>query len=169
MEKQEIERLLAVGSILRNDAKRIFALISEHRDELETIEITIHGGSMSPAIPKNSAIRIQLDYKGVHSPGQIIAFLQDQKIMVHRIHHRVRGYFLTRGDAMTAPDPPVRSEMILGPVIAFQKNGHWLTPGNINPLGPVRTFAAKLRLGFLAIVLQVNVKAAFFLTRRNAS
>src|SRR5215510_2000143 len=110
MEKQELERLLAVGSILRSDAKRIFALISENREYLETIEIILSGGSMSPAIPKGSPIRIQLNYKNKYAPGQIVAFLDQEKIMVHRIQYcgsgkKAKDYFLTRGDAAMFPDP----------------------------------------------------------------
>jgi len=174
MEKQELERLLAVGSILRSDAKRIFALISENREHLETIEITLQGGSMSPAIPKGSAIRIQLNYKTRHAPGQIVAFLDHEKIMVHRIQYcgssrKAKNYFLTRGDAATSPDPPVQLESILGPVIAVQKEGHWLTPGNISPLGPFRRALSALWLRSIAIILEMNVSAAVWFTKRNAN
>ena len=116
-DKQESQRLQAVGSILRNDAARILGLISENRDQLEYIEVQLRGGSMGKAIPKRSEIRVDVKNSGPYRPGDIIAFLSDEKIMVHRIFHCSRShstsYFLTRGDRSWRPDRPITAESII--------------------------------------------------------
>lgn len=160
MEKQELERLLTVGSMLRSDAKHVFAFVSEYREQLETIDITLGGGSMSPAIPKGSRIRIRLNYKGTHEPGQIVAFLYQGKIMVHRIRYcghrgKAKNFLVTQGDATDLPDAPVHLGSLLGPVIAFQKDGHWIAPANLHR---VSSFWVRCIAG----MLEINVSAAIF-------
>jgi hypothetical protein len=163
MEKQELERLLTVGSMLRSDAKQVFAFVSEHREQLETIDITLGGGSMSPAIPKGSRIRIRLNYKGNYEPGQVVAFLYQSRIMVHRIRYsgrrdKAKHYLLTQGDAMLLPDNPVHVGSLLGPVIAFQKDGHWVAPADRHS---VSSFWVRCISG----MLEMNVSAATFFTK----
>ena len=168
MEKQELERLLAVSSLLKSDAGRIFALISQNREHLKTIDIHLQGGSMSPSIPRGSMIRVQLNHKGGYNPGQIVAFLHAGRIMAHRIHYCGSGksakhYFLTRGDATLLPDPPVLVQSLLGPVIAFQKDNEWVPPGP--PLRAYRLMLSSFWLRCIGFILEINVSAAIWLTK----
>lgn len=163
MEKQDRVKLLTVGSMLRSDAKYVFAFLSEHREQLETIDITLGGGSMSPAIPKGSQIRIHVNYKGTYEPGQVVAFLYQGKIMVHRIRYcgrrgKAKHYVLTQGDATFLPDAPVPMDTILGPVIGFQKNEDWVAPGNLQR---VSSFWVRC----IAAMLEINISAATFLIK----
>jgi hypothetical protein len=171
MQIQQSERLLAAGNLLRRDAKRIFDLICKHREKLQSIDITLRGGSMCPAIPKGASIRIQVDYKGTYVPGQVVAFLTDSSIMVHRLIYcgsagKAKNYFLTRGDAMRTFDPPVHIDSILGPVVAFEDNGNWRTP----PSRPPGSKIGRSYLWFccIAVALEVNVSAAVWLAKRYA-
>ena len=159
MEKQELERLLTVGSMLRNDINRVFALIDEHREELRTIEITMGGGSMRPAIPKGSRIRIQLDHTGPYRAGQIIAFISKKRIMVHRIQYcaNKNPYYLTCGDATHRPDSPVQLQSIVGPVVAIQQPNGWITPTDL-----VRS---SVEIQLLSRILEINITATTWLTK----
>jgi hypothetical protein len=161
MEKQELERLLSVGSMLRSDAKHVFDFVSEHREQLETIDISLGGGSMSPAIPKGSRIRIELNYKRTYQPGQVVAFLYRGRIMVHRIRYcgkrgKAKHYLLTQGDATNVPDDPVHINSLLGPVIAFQKDQGWVAPGENQSVSLRNVFWA----GCISRLLEINISAA---------
>jgi hypothetical protein len=158
MDKQELERMLAVGSMLRSDAHRVFALIDQHREKLGTIEITMGGGSMDPAIPKGSRIRIQLDNRGPYHAGQIIAFMSKKRIMVHRIHYCSKtNYLLTCGDATRHPDHPVPQNLIVGPVIGVFHDGEWIRPPDSSHQSPW--------IPLLARVLDTNPRAALWLSK----
>jgi hypothetical protein len=170
MEKQELERLLTVGSLLRSDAQHVFAFVSQHREQLETIDITLGGASMSPAIPKGSRIRIRLNYKGMYEPGQVVAFLYKGRIMVHRIRYcgrrgKAKHYLLTQGDAMVLPDDPVHIGSLLGPVIAFQNEEDWIAPGDLHGLSSVRNLLSSFCRRCITGILEINVSAGTLLAK----
>ena len=170
MEKQELERLLTVGSILRSDAKHVFAFVSEHREKLQTIDITLGGGSMSPAIPQGSRIRIRLNYKGTYEPSQVVAFLYQGRIMVHRIRYcgrrgKAKHYLVTQGDASVLPDAPVHIGSLLGPVIAFQKDEAWVPPGDLHRVSSLRNLLSFFWVRCISEMVEINISAATLLSK----
>lgn len=88
---------------------------------------------MGRGLPPMSRIRIALIDRAQYEVGEVVAFLDGNQVIVHRVVHRGRfgaaaGYLLTRGDATLVPDPPVSHERILGPVTEVWVVGNWGPP-----------------------------------------
>lgn len=149
------ELAAAIASLLKDDQERILSLASTLRAANRTIESTVKGNSMGPAMPPDSRIRIDLIPHDAYPLGQVVAFVGGGQVIVHRVVHTSRDYVLTRGDARLAPDSPVRREQILGPVSAISRDGAWVDVAPPAARGAlVRTcataalFAARILLHF---------------------
>lgn len=72
-------------------------------------------GSMEPAIHIGDLIliRSQTDY----FPGDVVTFLDDRRLVTHRIIQIQSGHLITQGDANNAPDRPVQVDQIMGKVV----------------------------------------------------
>src|SRR5688572_20172523 len=105
-------RLSAVGSFIWEDQIRMRAAASRFpAGGVGTFECELRGGSMAGAIPGQCRIRIAVT-PGPWQAGQVIAFMMDDRLVVHRLVYRGRllrgrGYVIARGDRMILPDPPV--------------------------------------------------------------
>jgi hypothetical protein len=66
------------------------------------------GSSMEPALPAGSEVLLRCGEAG--APGDVIAFLAGGRLLVHRVVARAGdgSWTLTRGDARTMPDVPIR-------------------------------------------------------------
>lgn len=118
---------------MRADPARLVALASSLRAPDRLLESTVEGTSMGRGLPPKSRIRIALIRRERYETGEVVAFLDNNLTVVHRVIHRGRfgaaaGYLLTRGDATLVPDPPVNHQRILGPVTAICVDGHWAPP-----------------------------------------
>jgi len=123
----------AIGSLLEADPARIVALTDSLRGPDRLVESTVQGRSMGTTLPPGSRIRIELAQRSRYKPGEIVAFLAGTELVVHRLLHwgcvgAARGSAITRGDAPLVPDPPVRHDRILGPVIAVRRGTDWVAP-----------------------------------------
>ena len=132
-------------------SKLFLAAIARFREAHGVLECWLRGGSMGRAIPAGSHIRIAfVDPLSCHT-GQVIAFLTEGRICVHRVVYRgrsgtARNTLITRGDRCLLPDFPVDVESVLGPVIEFSlEEGIWTSPG-----GPERRNPAVRALSFMA-------------------
>jgi hypothetical protein len=88
---------------------------------------------MGRSLPPKSRIRIALIRRERYETGEVVAFLDENLTIVHRVVHRghlgaAAGYLLTRGDATLVPDPPVNHQRILGPVTGVWVDGRWTPP-----------------------------------------
>jgi hypothetical protein len=124
------ELIDAVGNLLQADPARIVALASSLRAPNRSIESTVQGMSMGRGLPPGSRIRIELIERARYDTGEVIAFLSDGQVIVHRVVHRGRigmaaNHVLTRGDATLVPDPPVEHARILGPVTGVRREARW--------------------------------------------
>jgi hypothetical protein len=72
-------------------------------------------------LPKGTVVRVALGAEC--SVGDIAVFRQQEQIVAHRVIHRAAKWFLTRGDARFAPDPPVPPTRILGRVTGIVSSG----------------------------------------------
>jgi hypothetical protein len=118
---------------MRADPARVVALASSLRAPDRLLESTVEGTSMGRSLPPKSRIRIALIRRERYETGEVVAFLDANSTIVHRVVHRGRfgaaaGYILTRGDATLVPDPPVNHQRILGPVTGIWVDGHWAHP-----------------------------------------
>jgi len=120
---------------------------------------------MESAIPRDSTLRISLGMSGPYRIGEVIAFVKDSGICVHRVaylgHGRsARDYIVTQGDACFYPDPPLHKRCVLGPVTEFHSKDRWFPTG----LEPTRNRAqsplGRTLLKLISWLMELNVRAA---------
>jgi hypothetical protein len=127
------EVVAAIGQILRSDPQRTLAVADSLRGPDRCIESTVSGLSMGASLPPGSRIRIALIPPSGHAAGDVIAYLADNQVIVHRVLHcgragAARNYLIARGDATLVPDPPVEIDHVLGPVAGVWGTGGWTPP-----------------------------------------
>lgn len=171
IEAADDRRLLAAGSLFRHDAERILGVASRLREARCVIESKVQGGCMGGSIPAGSLIRIDLAGRQEYRVGQVIAFLPETTIVVHRVvrrggRGRAKSYLITRGDMALLPDPPVCLRRVLGPVVGCQLEGRWASPGTPPPRPPSRRFLSFVLLTLVHWSLRVNVRLAQWLAIR---
>jgi len=85
------------------------------------------GSSMLPTIPPDAELRIRCGDRA--EPGDVIAVLVHDQIVVHRVEARGRGFILTRGDAQVLPDVPIRDPAaVMGRVVGIRHGDEWRDP-----------------------------------------
>jgi hypothetical protein len=158
------DRESAIGSFVWSGRERILSMLPLLRRPGSTIECSFRGGSMRPAVPARSRLRIDTAAHEACPVGTVVAYLAGDTVMVHRVVYRgrsrrARGHLIMCGDRLVIPDPPVARSWILGPVVGVQTNGHWFSPGP-----PYRRLPARVTASMLAVVvgalLEVDVRLA---------
>lgn len=129
----QTRRLHAVSAFLRTRSALLLPLAAHFRASQAVFESTIHGSSMTPAIPTGARFRVQLRDQQFCGLGDVVFYQTSTGYMVHRVVYRTRrgpsqAYVLTCGDNCLAPDPPVPHESILGIVSAVELAGTWQPP-----------------------------------------
>jgi hypothetical protein len=81
-----------------------------------SVDIPITGGSMGSTLPAGSVVRVSLAGGEVCGVADVVVFRQSEQIVAHRVIHIAPRHLITRGDARTAPDPPVPFDRVLGRV-----------------------------------------------------
>jgi hypothetical protein len=87
------------------------------------------GSSMEPSLPSQSEVVLRCGAPA--AVGDIVAFLADGRIVLHRVEavSRRAGALLTRGDALWLPDPPLQDlSAIVGVVTAVDRGGGLTSP-----------------------------------------
>lgn len=159
-----VERESAIGSFLWGGRSRVLTVLPMLRRAGRTLEFGFRGGSMRPAVPARSRLRIDPAAHDDCEVGRVVAYVAADRVMVHRVVYRprsrrARGYLILCGDRLVIPDPPVARNSIVGPVVGVQTEGRWTVPGP-----PYRRLSARLRASFLAAfvgaLLEVDVRLA---------
>ena len=114
MEGLTSARLEAIAAIWKREARQLTARFG--------------GSSMEPTIPSGAEVIFRCG--GIPEPGDITAFTDRGRIMVHRVVARspARDWLLTRGDASAIPDPPIREVAIIGTVLRVRLGDRWVEP-----------------------------------------
>lgn len=106
----EGEALAAVASLWRKTGRELRARFG--------------GSSMEPALPPGTEVVLRCGETG--APGDVIAFVADGRLVVHRVVAQAPdgAWTLTRGDARVLPDVPIRDrEAVLGRVAGLWRAG----------------------------------------------
>lgn len=155
-----------IGRMLRADPARTLAVARSLRSPDRSFESTVTGTSMGPGLGPGSRIRIALTHRARYEIGEVVAYLADRQVVVHRVVHRgraaaARGYVITRGDATVVPDPPVDHGRILGSVTGVWRAGGWTPLGGPPPRSPRAKLACGLSLAMAmgALYLSPRVTA----------
>ena len=104
--------------------------------EGKTIRIKANGYSMYPSIKPGSLILIEpIQLKGAPVPGEIIAILRENGLVVHRctkivIKNGITS-FIARGDSNAYADNPVKINKIAGRIVSAETTGENPVPADI--------------------------------------
>ena len=95
-------------------------------------KLAVTGTSMLPAIRPGDMLEVQRQSMEAILPGDVVLFTRHGGFAAHRVAEKAgepdRPLLITRGDALHAPDAPVRPEELLGRVTAILRGGRRLAP-----------------------------------------
>jgi hypothetical protein len=161
----EIDRELAraIGSLIWKDPERILDVVSRLRGSDTVIECRLRGASMEPAIPRGATLRVSLGRVAPYRVGEVVAFVQDAGICVHRVaflgrSQRTKDYILTQGDACSYPDAPISTSRVLGPVTEFRLEGDWVPMGDQDSRARSRSLLGRTLLKLIAGLMQLDIR-----------
>ena len=165
-----IDRVRAIGALIWKDPERILASASRLRGFDQEVEIRLRGSSMGAAIPQDSLLRIRFGTTAPVQIGEVVAFVANAKVFVHRVVYRGRGtrakdYIVTQGDACLCPDPPMNSDRVLGTVTECFHKERWAPPGL--PISKIRADSVVSRTlqRVVAWVMELDIRLAQFVAR----
>jgi len=155
----------AIGSLLWKDPERILDAVSRLRGSDAVIECGLRGASMEPAIPRGSALRIDLGRPARYRIGEVVAFVKDSGICVHRVAYLGRGkrrtdFLVTQGDGCFYPDPPINLRQVLGPVTAYRAEDGWIPTSGQGSAGRAQSLTGRILLALVARMMEINVTVA---------
>lgn len=87
----------------------------------------LQGDSMTPTLPANCEIEVTPLQPSVRL-GEVIVFVVDDTLIVHRLVARVGGYWIAQGDHRLVPDRPLHPDQVLGRVSAAYQHGRRCWP-----------------------------------------
>ena len=104
--------------------------------EGKTIRMKAHGYSMYPNIKPGSLVLIEpIQLKGAPVPGEIIAVIRGNGLIIHRLVKTIKKnnitFYIARGDSNPYPDMPVGIESIAGRVTGAETTGENPQPADI--------------------------------------
>ena len=163
VDREQLAR--AVGSLIWKNPERILEVFSRLRGSDTVIECLLRGASMEPAIPRGATVRIKLGRTAPYRVGEVVAFVQDDGICVHRVAllgrgQRARDYLVTQGDACLYPDPPISLPRVLGPVTGFRLDGDWVATTDRASIGRARSFRGRSLLKVVAALMALDIRLA---------
>jgi len=138
-----------VAEIAALEGENLAAVASLWRKTGRELRARFGGSSMEPTLPPGAEVLLRCGETG--APGDIIAFVADGHLVVHRVVARARdgGWTLTRGDARALPDAPIRDpEAILGRVA-----GVWRGESLEDPAAPPDSLRRRFVLRFCCALL----------------
>jgi hypothetical protein len=160
----------AIGSLIWKDPSRILDAIASARGAVAVLECRLRGASMGHAIPAGSRLRIDLATAGGLKAGDLVAFVRDDGICVHRIVYlgrrdAARDFVITQGDACFYPDPPVRLAQVIGPVTEFRNGLEWTRVGTQAEGERAGTRLGRTLLCIVASLTEIHVPIAGLFAR----
>ncbi len=93
--------------------------------QADRLRLRVNGTSMFPLLRNEDIILVQTVPLDTLCPGDLITFRREKDIVTHRLVSVTPQQYLTIGDNMFSLDPPVAPDMILGRVVAIEKNAHY--------------------------------------------
>ena len=94
-----------------------------------TLRLRVTGWSMLPAVWPGDTLLVESADPGTTRKGDIVLFGLERRLFVHRVVKKLGDVkFVTRGDAMSVPDPVIDQHELLGRVSSIQRNGRCIAP-----------------------------------------
>jgi len=96
------------------------------------LRLRVTGLSMLPAVWPGDIVTVARQEPAHVLPGELVLVEHEGGLRLHRLVARQRSpeidHLVTRGDSLSADDPPVRPEQVLGVVTSIQRGGRALAP-----------------------------------------
>jgi hypothetical protein len=161
---QSADRIGAVSAFLL-DRDSLLPVVASRLGSEVTFESAIRGGSMAPAIPEYSRVRVRTLGARVPEAGDILYYLADDGFVIHRLVHLLSAgsgerYYLTIGDNCLAPDPPVPEHRVLGVVIAVETASGRAPPGSPRSSSALHRIARDISIAATFATGRISVSAA---------
>ena len=125
------------------------ALVEEVVRSFGKVRLRVLGTSMAPSVLPGDVISVERAELDEISLGEIVLFLRDERLFVHRVVSRdVQGEtpcLITRGDRLNHNDPPATAAELLGRVTRIERGHRRLEPGR--GLTGWNRFVARVLLG----------------------
>ena len=95
------------------------------------VRLRVIGTSMVPSVLPGDLISIRRASLHEVSPGEVVLFLQNKRLVIHRVVDRKvvamaggseEPCLITRGDRVRQEDPPVSSSELLGRVVSIERD-----------------------------------------------
>jgi len=97
-----------------------------------SLRLRVAGGSMAPAVRPGDTILVQSCGMGEVSAGEIVVFMRNGRLVVHRAQASValsgESHLLTCGDRIRKLDARVTGAELLGRVTCIERNGIAISP-----------------------------------------
>jgi signal peptidase I len=126
-------------------------LVGEFAQRFGEVRLSVAGCSMLPSLRPGDVVQISRCNVEDLRPGEIVQIILEGRLVTHRLVGRDGDLFVTQGDAVAQPDPPVSAAQIIGRVTSVVRDGRRVDPS----LTFFRQLGAKIlrRSGFSARVL----------------
>ncbi len=96
------------------------------------LKLRAAGVSMLPTLWPGDLLTVECLGAEEAEPGEIVLYMRSDRFFVHRIVSKNLGQdnasLITRGDCMSADDPPIGSSELLGKVTAIQRSDSIFPP-----------------------------------------
>ena len=98
-------------------------LVSEHLAKEGEAILQVTSESMSPLIRINDLVRIRNVSAQDLRCGDIVVIQKGDEYITHRYLEKQGKMWLTRGDNLVLPDPPIHENQYIGKVVEIQREG----------------------------------------------
>ena len=110
----------------RSDAAN--ELVVEIAAKFGRVRFRVTGASMMPSVWPDDIVEIRRCDPADLEPAQIVLYRRMGRLVVHRIIRVEPDFLVTRGDAVSDEDSPIRKADVLGRVVRIQRRGRLLYP-----------------------------------------
>jgi signal peptidase I len=145
--------MISPASILGHENALKCELAGEVLRSTGTLRLRVTGWSMLPSVMPGDTLVIDRVQSDAVCEGDIVLFGRDRRFFVHRVMTKSSdpeiAEFVTCGDAMPTPDPPVSQSDVMGRVSLILRNGKCFQPARSLSV-PGRAVAALVRRSVLA-------------------
>lgn len=103
--------------------KVIFTLLQDGKE----VETPVYGLSMFPFLLPGSEVRLaQIDFEDVKR-GDVVLFLQNRQLVLHRVIIAGSHSIQTKGDSLKRKDMPINKGEFIAKVIAYKKREKFIS------------------------------------------
>lgn len=86
------------------------------------VRIEVTGRSMLPFLRPHDVVTLAPRAKR-HTPGDLVAYRDSTGLVIHRLTHRTRHRYHTRGDGLSIADRPIHPHQVVAQVVALERRG----------------------------------------------